>query len=142
MTSAPDYAQLLRFRTGLRAFLHWSEEQATQHGLTGPQHQLLLAVKGHLAAEGVAPTIGEVAGYLMLRHHSAVELVNRAAANDLLRREADADDRRVVRLSLTARGERVLRSLSESHEEELRRLAALFPGARTSSEAQWSQAQT
>ena len=86
MTASPDYAQLLRFRSGLRAFLHWSEEQALEHGLTGAQHQLLLAVKGHREAEGVAPTVGEVATHLMLRHHSTVELVNRAAAKDLVRR--------------------------------------------------------
>jgi len=127
MTASPDYAQLLRFRSGLRAFLHWSEEQALEHGLTGAQHQLLLAVKGHREAEGVAPTVGEVAAHLMLRHHSTVELVNRAAAKDLVRREADPGDRRVVHLALTRRGERVLASLSESHVEELRRLASLLP---------------
>ena len=66
--------RLLEFRTGLRRFLHWSEEQARAAGLTAAQHQLLLAVRGH---DG-GPTIGEVAEQLLLRHHSAVELVDRA----------------------------------------------------------------
>lgn len=124
---SPDYAQLLRFRTGLRAFLHWSEEQAAQQGLTGPQHQLLLAIKGHLAIEGSAPSIGEVADYLMLRHHSTVELINRTAAKGLVLRTPDTGDRRLVRLALTEKGQALLAALSHSHEEELRRLAALLP---------------
>jgi DNA-binding MarR family transcriptional regulator len=126
---SPDYAHLLRFRSGLRAFLHWSEEQAAQQGLTGPQHQLLLAVKGHFAVEGTAPSIGEVADYLMLRHHSTVELINRTVAKGLVLRTPDAGDRRLVRLALTEKGEAVLAALSHSHEEELRRLAALLPHA-------------
>lgn len=44
-----------------------------------------------------------------------------------LSRAADADDRRLVRLTLTSQGEDVLAALSHSHEEELRRLAALLP---------------
>lgn len=124
---SPDYARLLRFRSGLRAFLHWSEEQAKQHGLTGPQHQLLLAIKGHLALEGTAPSVRDVADHLLLRHHSTVELINRSVDKGLLSRAADADDRRLVRLTLTSQGEDVLAALSHSHEEELRRLAALLP---------------
>jgi DNA-binding MarR family transcriptional regulator len=70
-----QYERLLRFRTGLRRFLRWSAEQAALAGLTPAQHQLLLAVRGHPEPQG--PTIRDVAGYLLLRHHSAVELVDR-----------------------------------------------------------------
>ena len=70
-----DYRRLLEFRTGLRRFLHWSEEQARAAGVTPAQHQLLLAIRGH---DGAGPTIGDVADYLLLRHHSAVGLVDRA----------------------------------------------------------------
>jgi hypothetical protein len=45
--SHDDYAKLLGFRSDLRRFLRWSEEQAKAEGLTPGQHQLLLAVKGH-----------------------------------------------------------------------------------------------
>ena len=58
-----DYRRLLQFRTGLRRFLHWSEEQAERAGLTAAQHQLLLAVRGHDGHQG--PTIGDVAGYFI-----------------------------------------------------------------------------
>jgi DNA-binding MarR family transcriptional regulator len=115
-----DYQRLLEFRTGLRRFLHWSEEQAGAVGLTPAQHQLLLAIRGQAGRHG--PTIGEIADILLLRHHSAVELIDRAEAAGLVRRRPDRADQRVVRLSLTALGGRRLRQLTERHLEELDRL--------------------
>jgi len=41
-----EYTKLLAFRTGLRQFLRWSEDQAATVGLTPAQHQLLLAIRG------------------------------------------------------------------------------------------------
>ena len=114
-----DYRRLLELRDGLRRFLHWSEGQARAAGLTPAQHQLLLAVRGH----GSPPTIGEVADHLLLRHHSAVELVDRAERAGLVRRRPDPADHRVVRLELTARGARHLATVAAPHREELRRLA-------------------
>jgi DNA-binding MarR family transcriptional regulator len=115
-----DYQRLLEFRDGLRRFLRWSEEQSGIVGLTPAQHQLLLAVRGHPGTE--APTVGDVADHLLLRRHSVVGLVNRAAAAGLLTRESDPDDQRLVRLRLTKLGERRLAQLSALHLEELRRL--------------------
>ncbi len=119
-----DYRDLLAFRTGLRRFLHWSEEQAAAAGLTAQQHQLLLAIRGHPAS--AAPTIGDVADHLVLRHHSAVELVDRAKHAGLVRRVTDTEDRRVVRLVLTAKGRRLLDRLSGAHLDELARLAPII----------------
>ncbi|MGI0156842.1 MAG: DUF488 family protein, N3 subclade, partial [Thermoplasmata archaeon] len=116
-----EYQQLLALRTGLRRFLHWSEEQAQEVGLTPAQHQLLLAVRGYEGRDG--PTIGDVADSLLLRHHSVVELVQRAEVAGLLERFRDADDRRVVRLALSTAGSAALEKLSSLHLEELRRLA-------------------
>ncbi|HET9163389.1 MAG TPA: MarR family transcriptional regulator [Solirubrobacterales bacterium] len=118
--SKDDYAKLLGFRSDLRRFLHWSEEQARVEGLTPSQHQLLLAVKGHRGADG--PTIGEIADYLALRHHSAVGLIDRAAKSGLVERNRDPDDHRIIRLQLTAAGDALIRRLSKAHLEELRRL--------------------
>jgi DNA-binding MarR family transcriptional regulator len=115
-----DYERLLEFRDGLRRFLHWSEEQSAVVGLTPAQHQLLLAIRGHPGTD--APTVGDVADHLLLRRHSVVGLVNRAAAAGLLTRESDPDDQRLVRLRLTKLGERRLAQLSALHLEELRRL--------------------
>src|SRR5690349_1029720 len=116
-----EYARLLAFRTGLRRFLHWSEQQAKAAGLTAAQHQLLLAIRGDDDPRG--PTVGDVAESLLLRHHSAVGLVDRAEKSGLVTRHVDERDQRVVRLHLTALGARRLRQLSEIHLEELARLA-------------------
>jgi DNA-binding MarR family transcriptional regulator len=117
-----DYQRLLSFRDALRGFLHWSEEQARSVGLTGPQHQLLLAIRGH----GDAPSIGDVADHLLLRHHSAVGLVDRAVAAGLIERVSDPDDQRVVRLRLTPDGEEKVAALAAVHLEELSRLRGRF----------------
>jgi DNA-binding MarR family transcriptional regulator len=116
-----DYQKLLELRNGLRRFLRWSEEQAAAAGLTSAQHQLLLAIRGHRNPDG--PTIGEIAGYLLLRHHSAVGLIDRAVKAGLVMRHEDANDRRVVRLRLTSLGVDILSLLSSAHLEELERLA-------------------
>jgi DNA-binding MarR family transcriptional regulator len=116
-----DYRHLLELRTGLRRFLRWSEHQALAAGITPAQHQLLLAIRGHSDERG--PTVGDVAGYLLLRHHSAVGLVDRAEAAGLLARNQDVDNASAVRLRLTERGSRQLEALSEQHLEELAHLA-------------------
>lgn len=86
---------------------------------------MLLAVRGHDHPDG--PTIGEVADYLVLRHHSVVGLVDRAAEAGLVRRYRSEDDHRVVRLYLTDAGEERLEALATLHLEELKRLARDFP---------------
>jgi DNA-binding MarR family transcriptional regulator len=117
--SDEQYERLLTFRTGLRTFLRWSEERAHEVGITPAQHQLLLAVRGHAGGD---PTVGEVAGYLQLRHHSAVGLVDRAEAAGLVVRRHDAEDHRLVRLGLTRQGADLLARLSAQNLAELRRL--------------------
>lgn len=115
-----DFQRLLELRIGLRRFLHWSEEQAIAAGLTAMQHQLLLSIRGQRDPRG--PTIGDVADALLIRHHSAVGLIDRAESAGFVRRRADRDDHRVVRLGLTPLGTRRLARLSALHLEELARL--------------------
>jgi DNA-binding MarR family transcriptional regulator len=116
-----DFEHLLELRTGLRRFLRWSEQQAMAVGLTPAKHQLLLAIKGHLDPAG--PTIGEIAEYLVLRHHSAVGLVDRAAGDGLVKRIPDPTSKSVVRVTLTAAGTAKLDALAETHLQELAHLA-------------------
>ena len=112
---------MLAFRTDLRRFERWSERQAREVGLSPAQHQLMLAVKGHDDRRG--PTVGEIAEYLLLRPHSAVELVDRAEAAGLVVRTKVDVDGRVVRVTLTPDGESRLQALSALHLDELHRLA-------------------
>jgi DNA-binding MarR family transcriptional regulator len=116
-----DFQRLLELRTGLRRFLRWSEEQAQAAGLTPARHQLLLAIRGHPDPAG--PTVGEVADYLVLRHHSAVGLIDRSVADGLVARAPDPDNRSVVRVTLTATGRGRLERLSHIHLQELAQLA-------------------
>lgn len=117
-----DYRSILRFRTRIRRFLAWSGQQARAAGLTPAQHQLLLAVRGHDDLAG--PTIGDLAEYLQLRHHSAVGLVDRAEAAGLVRRVEDVRDRRLARVQLSPAGADVLERLTALHVAELRSLAS------------------
>jgi DNA-binding MarR family transcriptional regulator len=115
---------VLAFRTSLRRFQRWSEDEARAAGLTHVQHQLLVAIKGHPGTS--APTVGDLAGYLLLRPHSAVELVDRAEAAGLVRRVPDAADARVVRVELTNRGDQLVTRLTQKHLAELHKLAAVL----------------
>lgn len=108
-----DYQRLLAFRTELRDFLRWSEQTAGAAGLTPSLHQLLLAVRGHPSTIG--PTVGEAAEKLHVRHHSVVELAQRAEAAGLAERVRDAADHRKVRLRLTDRGREQLELLTREH---------------------------
>ena len=113
-----DYQALGQFRYQIRRFLHFSEAAARNEGLEPQQHQLLLAIKALDKEDG--PTVGDLAEYLMVRHHSAVGLVDRLAERNLVERVRGQEDRRQVRVRLTGDGENKLRRLSAMHREELR----------------------
>ncbi len=132
-----DFERLLEFRVALRRFQRWSEDQAQAAGLTQVQHQLLVAIKGHPG--DVPPTVGDLAGYLLLRSHSTVELIDRAEAAGLVERIPDADDGRVVRVRLTSAAELILQELTSAHLDRLRELAAVLDGLVTKHEAAGSR---
>ena len=113
-----DYEALARFRYQIRKFLTFSEEAAHQSGLTSQQHQAMLAIKG-FSKQG-AVTVGKLAEFLLIKHHTAVELTDRMTKLGLLSREVDQDDGRRVLLKLTRKGEQRLQRLSKVHLDELR----------------------
>ncbi len=115
-----DFEALARFRFGIRRYLRFSEEMVRRDGLTPQQYQLLLALKGFPDREWA--TVRELADRLQLRHHSVVELVNRAQGQGLVERAAHPEDARAVRVLLTDEGERILARLSALHRDELRRM--------------------
>lgn len=119
-----DFEHLLAFRVSLRRFQHWSERQARTEGLTHTQHQLLVAIKGHPGS--LPPAVVELADYLLLRHHSVVELVNRAETAGLVLRRSDPADARVVRVALTGKGDRLVTQLTKAHLAELYKLATVL----------------
>jgi DNA-binding MarR family transcriptional regulator len=115
---------LAQFRYALRRFLRFSENAARACGVTPQQHQLLLGIQG-FSGRGHA-SVRELAEFLQERHHSVVGLVERAEQSRLVRRAHDAADRRVVNVTLTAKGRGILLRLTRMHYEEARRLRGLW----------------
>jgi DNA-binding MarR family transcriptional regulator len=115
---AVDYATLARFRYELRTFQAFSEAAAAKSGLTARQHQALLAIRGFSGPEPVS--VGDLSRYLLIRHHTAVELVDRMVKLGIVSRSIDPADGRRVLVQLTKEGELHLQRLSRMHLDELR----------------------
>ena len=116
--SKADYEALAEFRHALRKFLGFSEAAASEHGVTPQQYQALLAIEGFPGRSWV--TVGELAEQMRIAHHSAVGLVDRMQTMRLVKRTAAKEDRRRVRVTLTAKGLKLLERLYRVHREELR----------------------
>jgi DNA-binding MarR family transcriptional regulator len=110
-----DYRALAEFRYHIGRYLDFSDQAAKAAGIEPRQYQLLLALRG--LPETVEPTVGALAQQLRSHHHSTVELINRAEANDLVQRSRDGPR---VLVRLTRKGERVLTQAVEQRLEELR----------------------
>src|SRR3954462_7493091 len=106
---AVDYGALARFRYQIRKFLAFSETAVQGAGLTPQQYQALLAIKGFSSPDAIS--VGDLARCLLVRHHTAVGLVDRMTKLGLLDRIADQEDGRRVLVKLTRTGEQKLRSL-------------------------------
>jgi DNA-binding MarR family transcriptional regulator len=117
-TRRVDYATLAEWRYQLRLLLGRRESAARAAGIEPQQYVLILQIKG-LQARGVA-TIGMLAERLQIRHHSAVELVDRLVERGLVARRRDDRDRRQVVVALRPAGEAVLRRLALNSLAELR----------------------
>lgn len=115
-----QYAALATFRYELRRFLAFSEAVASAEGLPSQQHQALLAIAGHQSPE--PPTVGTIAGRLLIAPHTAAELVSRMEKADLLTKSPSVHDRRFVELALTPKARNLLKRLTAVHLEELNSL--------------------
>ena len=124
MLTDEQFARILEFRIALRRFGRFSEEQAARWDMTAAQYQLLLAIRGYGDPRG--PTIADVARALLVRHHSAVGLVDRTQDLGFVERRRDPDDQRLVRLALTTLGHERVNALAVAHLEELRQLAEVL----------------
>jgi DNA-binding MarR family transcriptional regulator len=115
-----DYEALAVFRYALRKFFKFSEEEASKFGLSMRQYQALLTIHGFPGKEEI--TMGEMAEWLQIKHHSAVGLVDRLESQNLVNRRRDKNDRRVVCIRVTKKGKHVLQKLASMNKQELRRL--------------------
>ena len=119
-TLAPeDYQAMAAFRYGVRHYLAFAETGARSVGLTTQQHQALLAIKAQTTTRPMS--IGDLAAQLLVKHHSAVELVGRLEKAGFTQRSADLLDRRKVLVTLTP-------ALCRRNLNELRVIAPAFSG--------------
>jgi DNA-binding MarR family transcriptional regulator len=119
--SDAEYQALAEVRYRLRTFLSFSENESRSVGLEPRQHQLLLAIRG--LPSGERPTIRTLAERLVLRHHTVVEMIDRLEAQEMVKREADPADGRVVLVRILPRGRSMLDRLSIAHRDELAKTA-------------------
>jgi DNA-binding MarR family transcriptional regulator len=113
-----EYQALAQFRYLIRRYLNNTETAARSVGLEPQQYTCLLAVRG--LPSGESATIRTISERLQIRHHSAVELVDRMEKRGLLRRERSDQDRRSVLVHVTSRGDNLLSRLVRHRMAELR----------------------
>lgn len=121
--SKHDYEALASFRKSLRRFLRFTEQTAREEGVTPQQHQVLLAVMGQEGRDWAS--VSEIRDALQLEHNAAVGLVDRCQAAGLVVRSHHAEDKRVVMVTLTERGQERLAAISMRNLSELRSAEAL-----------------
>jgi DNA-binding MarR family transcriptional regulator len=116
--SPSEYQAMAELRYRIRLFLREGDVAARTAGLEPQQYLMLLAIRG--MPDGSAAKIQSLADSLLLRHHSAVELVDRLEKNGYVRRTRGSEDRRQVLVSLLPKGQRVLERVVQQRISELR----------------------
>jgi DNA-binding MarR family transcriptional regulator len=127
-----EYRRAAELRSALRRFLRLSEQVARKHRLTPQRYALLLMIKGAPDGSGRS-TVTELSERLQLAQSTVTELVRRAEAVGLIRREQSSHDGRVAFLSLSPDGERRLAGAVSDLGIEGRRLEALVGSTNQSS---------
>ena len=119
-----SYARLAAWRRTLRGFLRFSEEAAERVGLTSQHYPAMLALRA--CRDDRRLTIADLAQELLIKHNSAVGLVDRLVEQQLVVREASSTDRRKVELRLSTRGRQVLAKLAAVHRREVQRIGPVL----------------
>ena len=113
-----EYRALAELRYRIRLFLREGDATALAEGLEPQQYQMLLAIRG--LEDGESATVGILAERLAIKHHSAVELLDRLERRGFVKRARDKEDRRQVRVLLLPRGEKALATVVKERIGELR----------------------
>src|ERR1700751_4830143 len=116
--SSTEFRALAELRYRIRLFLKEGDAAARVAGLEPQQYLMLLAIRG--LAPAVPPKIQTFAERLALKHHSAVELLDRLEQRGFVRRTRSKEDRRQVLVSLLPRGEKLLERVVQQRIGELR----------------------
>jgi DNA-binding MarR family transcriptional regulator len=113
-----DYEALAAFRYAMRKFLRFSKEELTARDLTPEQYEALLAIRAFGSKRGL--TISDLSERLQVKHHTAINLVDKLAARNLIVRRHSTEDRRHVYVRLTRRGGDTLAFVAAIHRKEMK----------------------
>jgi DNA-binding MarR family transcriptional regulator len=113
-----EYRGLAELRYRIRQLLSDGDAVTRAAGLEPQQYLMLLMIRG--LPKGKEPTIRTLAERVALKHHSAVELIDRLEGHGYVRRDRDNNDRRRVMVSLLPRGEKILEEVARHRIGELR----------------------
>lgn len=99
---------LIAFWFGVDHFLRVRRQFAKVAGLSNNQYELLLALK---TCESKRPNLALMAERLLLNHHVVTTITRYLSDQQLLQVERSRSDRRSLMLSLTPKGERLLKDI-------------------------------
>ena len=121
--SLDEFQEAAALRAALRKFMRASERVAREEGLTPSRYLLLLMIKSSSRGRS---TVTELSDRMQLTQSTVTELVTRAEAAGLVRRQQSAEDARVFWLHLTDDAEERLGRAVTRNGRERRRLLALI----------------
>jgi DNA-binding MarR family transcriptional regulator len=125
--SDTEYRALAELRYRIRHFLQEGDAAAQRSNLEPQQYLMLLAIRG--LPQGAVATINTLAERMALKHHSAVELIDRLESHGLVRRSRSGGDKREVRVSLQAQGSKLLERVARERLGELQASGAALANA-------------
>jgi DNA-binding MarR family transcriptional regulator len=127
--SDAEYRALAELRYRIRHFIQEGDAAAQRSNLEPQQYLMLLAIRG--LPHGAVATIRTLAERLALKHHSAVELIDRLESHGLVRRSRSEGDKREVRVSLLPQGSKLLDRVARERLSELKASGAALADAIT-----------
>jgi DNA-binding MarR family transcriptional regulator len=116
--SGTEYRALAELRYRIRHFIQEGDAAAQRANLEPQQYLMLLAIRG--LPKGAVATIRTLAERMALKHHSAVELIDRLESHRLVRRSRSDGDKREVCVSLLPRGSKLLERVARERLSELK----------------------
>jgi DNA-binding MarR family transcriptional regulator len=116
--SDTEYRALGELRYRIRHFIQEGDAAARRSNLEPQQYLMLLAIRG--LPLGAVATIRTLSERMALKHHSAVELIDRLESHGLVRRRRSQGDQREVCVSLLPKGSKLLDRVASERISELR----------------------
>ena len=96
----------------MRDFLRRQTKEVTEGNISLPQVLILDVLKDHASMR-----MGELAKYLSVTMAAATGIVDKLVRSGLVTRGSSADDRRIVNISITSGGRRIIKKHNEAKQK-------------------------